>query len=176
MAYPATGKTSQRIGSSHPGLGAAVFARWARELPEHFPNYGCGIPIAWLEKGFGAGDRGELMYRILLRTNERLVVNNEWVDAVTVREARSGAMWEFLDGNGFVVRRLPKAWVQSYEIAEDRRKDLPLEYHPKPDPSRLEPVDSPRPVPDLQKQRLSPESSNVPGRHPAQEPGQPPAR
>ena len=115
------------------------------------------------------------MYRILLRTNDRLVVNNEWVEAVTVREGKSGAMWEFLDGNGFVVRRLPKAWVQSYEVTEDRRRDLPLE-HPKPDPSRHVPVgDFPRSVSDSQKQNSLRETSNVPGRPPGQKPGQPPA-
>ena len=116
------------------------------------------------------------MYRILLRTNDRLVVNNEWVEAVTVREGKSGAMWEFLDGNGFVVRRLPKAWVQSYEVTEDRRRDFPIE-HPKPDPSRLEPVaDFPRAVSDSQKQNSLPATSNVPGRPRGQKPGQPPAR
>ena len=114
------------------------------------------------------------MYRISLATNGRLVANNEWVAADSVREGTSGATWEFLDADGFVLLRLPKASVQSFEIVEDRRKVLPFER--KPHPSRLEPArDFPQLLSDSQIDELLTKSRKAAGKTPVRKPRQSPA-
>jgi hypothetical protein len=60
------------------------------------------------------------MYRIFLVANDPSARKEEWVDAVTVQEA--GPLWEFRDSGGFVIRRLPKADVQSFTVTADRRQ------------------------------------------------------
>ena len=114
------------------------------------------------------------MYRVSLMTNDRLVVN-KWIEADSVREGTSGATWEFLDADGFVLRRLRKASVRSFEVVEDRRKVIPFDR--KPDPSRLGLArDFPQHSSDSQPDELFRKTSKAAGRTPAPKPGQPPAR
>lgn len=62
------------------------------------------------------------MYRVFLIPADEFAQKEVWLDAHTVLETDCGEFWDFLDGEGLVVRRLAKSSVRSFEVTPDRRK------------------------------------------------------
>lgn len=62
------------------------------------------------------------MYRVALIPTAYLPRKEEWLDAETVRQSRSGGFWEFLDSGGTVIRSIEKTRVIAFQTAPDRRQ------------------------------------------------------
>jgi hypothetical protein len=67
------------------------------------------------------------MYRVFLVPTDEFAPRELWLNAHRVLETECGEFWDFVDGEGRLVRRLARTRVKSFEITPDRRKPRPLQ-------------------------------------------------
>ena len=67
------------------------------------------------------------MYRVILVPTDEFAQREYWLNAHAVLETDCGEFWDFVDGDGHLVRRLAKARVKSFEVTPDRRKPRPMQ-------------------------------------------------
>lgn len=67
------------------------------------------------------------MYRVILVPTDEFAPKEYWLNAQTVLETDCGEFWDFVDGDGRLVRRLAKTKVKSFEVTPDRRKPRPVQ-------------------------------------------------
>jgi hypothetical protein len=67
------------------------------------------------------------MYRVFLVPIDEFAQRELWLNAHAALETDCGEFWDFVDGDGRLVRRLAKTRVKSFEITPDRRKPRPVQ-------------------------------------------------
>ena len=67
------------------------------------------------------------MYRVILIPTDEFAQREYWINAQAVLETDCGEFWDFVDGDGRLVRRLAKTRVRSFEVTPDRRKPRPVQ-------------------------------------------------
>ncbi|HUP16840.1 MAG TPA: hypothetical protein VM848_12420 [Acidimicrobiia bacterium] len=67
------------------------------------------------------------MYRVILVPTDEFAPKELWLNAHAVLETDCGEFWDFVDGDGRLVRRLEKTRVRSFVITPDRRKPRPVQ-------------------------------------------------
>ncbi len=67
------------------------------------------------------------MYRVILIPTDEFAQKEYWLNAHAVLDTDCGEFWDFVDGDGGLVRRLAKTRVKSFEVTRDRRKPRPVQ-------------------------------------------------
>jgi hypothetical protein len=67
------------------------------------------------------------MYRVILVPTDEFAQKELWLNADAVLETDCGEFWDFVDGNGCLLRRLAKTRVRSFVVTPDRRKPRPVQ-------------------------------------------------
>ena len=67
------------------------------------------------------------MYRVILVPTDEFAQKEYWINAQGVLETDCGEFWDFVDGDGRLLRRLAKTRVRSFEVTPDRRKPRPVQ-------------------------------------------------